>query len=171
MLKKSLFVFLGLFILSIGLYYLTPSAKPSRDYCAFCDPKVIEAQKFYEDDTIIALYTHKPVMPGHCLIIPKRHAERFEQITDHESASISRAIKKIDQAAVKVFGTSSYLLLQKNGAEVGQTVPHVHFHYMPKKAGDDSSLKFLLKMYIANLKKPMGPSEMKEVCEKMKEAV
>lgn len=171
MLKKSLFVFIGLFALSVGLYYLIPSAKLSRDYCAFCDPKVIEAQKFYEDDTIVALYTHKPVMPGHCLIIPKRHAERFEQITDQENASISRAIKKIDQAAVKVFNTSSYLLLQKNGAEAGQTVPHVHFHYMPKQAGDNSSLKFLLKMYIANLKKPMDPSEMREVCEKMKEAM
>lgn len=171
MLKKSLFFIVGFFVLSIGIYYLIPSAKLSRDYCAFCDPKVIEAQKFYEDDTIIALYTHKPVMPGHCLIIPKRHVERFEQITDQESAFISRAIKKIDQAAVKVFIVSSYLLLQKNGAEAGQTVPHVHFHYLPKKAGDDSSLKFLLKMYIANLKKPIGSSEMREVCEKMKEAM
>jgi diadenosine tetraphosphate (Ap4A) HIT family hydrolase len=171
MLKKSLYILLGLLVFSMGLYYLTPSAKLSRDYCAFCDPKIIEAQKFYEDDTIVALYTHKPVMPGHCLIIPKRHSERFEQITDQESLSISRAIKKIDQAAVKVFNTSSYLLLQKNGAEAGQTTPHVHFHYMPKQAGDNSSLKFLLKMYMANLKKPMAPSEMKEVCEKMKEAI
>ena len=66
------------------------------------DPKVIEAQKFYEDDSIIALYTHKPVMPGHCLIIPKRHAERFEQLTDQEDASITHVIKKVDQAAIAV---------------------------------------------------------------------
>ena len=169
MLKKSLYVLLGLFLLPAIFYFLTPSAKLSRDYCAFCDPKVIESQKFYEDETIVALYTHKPVMPGHCLIIPKRHAERFEQLTDQEGASISRVIKKVDQAASKVFNTSSYLLLQKNGAESGQTVPHVHFHYFPRQTGDGSPFAFFMKMYIANFKKPMAPSEMKEVCEKMKE--
>ncbi len=171
MLKKSLYVLLGLCVLSTAVYFLTPSAKLSKDYCAFCDPKVIEAQKFYEDDTIVALYTHKPVMPGHCLIIPKRHAERFEQLTDQENTSIGHVIKQVDQAAMKVFNTSSYLLLQKNGAEAGQTVPHVHFHYFPRQKGDDSSLKFLMNMYIANLKKPMSPPEMKEVCGKMKEAM
>lgn len=168
--KKSLFIFLGLGVLSLTIYFLMPSFKlPS--YCAFCDPKVIEAQKFYEDGTVIALYTHKPVMPGHCLIIPKRHAERFEQLTDEEAASLCRVIQKVDQAVIKVYNRAAYLLLQKNGVEAGQTVPHVHFHYIPRQAGDDSSLKFLAKMYIANMKSPIDPAEMKAVCEKLKEAM
>jgi len=169
--KKFLFIFLGLFVLSVGIYFLTPSPKLSRDYCAFCDPKVVNSQKFYEDDTIVALYSHKPVVPGHCLIIPKRHAERFEQLTDEENASISRVIKKVDQAAIKIFNRASYLLMQKNGVEAGQTVPHVHFHYFPRKAGDDSSVKFMAQMLISTLKKPIALSEMKEVCEKMQEAM
>jgi histidine triad (HIT) family protein len=169
--KKFLFVFLGIFVLSAGIYFLFPSPKLSKDYCAFCDPKVIEAQKFYEDDDIIALCTHKPVVPGHCLIIPKRHAERFEQLTDQEAASISSVIKKVDQASIKVFNRASYLLMQKNGVEAGQTVPHVHFHYFPRVSGDDSSIKFMAQMLISTLKKPLAPSEIKEVCEKMKDAM
>jgi histidine triad (HIT) family protein len=169
--KKALFVLLGLFILSLGVYFLIPSPKLSRDYCAFCDPKVIESQKFYEDDTMIALYTHKPVTEGHCLIIPKRHVERFEQLTDEENASISRVIKKVDRASIKVFNRASYLLMQKNGVEAGQTVPHVHFHYFPRQAGDDSSVKFMVQMLISVLKKPLARTEMKEVCDKMKEAI
>jgi diadenosine tetraphosphate (Ap4A) HIT family hydrolase len=171
MIKKLVIVFLSLCVLGVGLYFLIPPAKLSKDYCAFCDPKVIEAQKFYEDDQVIALYTHKPVVPGHCLIIPKRHAERFEQVTDEETAAMTRVIRKVDQASGKVFHTSSYLLLQKNGVETGQTVPHVHFHYMPRQAGDISTVKFLLQLFIANHKKPIASSEMKEVCEKMKEAM
>jgi diadenosine tetraphosphate (Ap4A) HIT family hydrolase len=169
--KKFLFVFLGLCVLSSAIYFLTLPGKLSKEYCAFCDPKVIEAQKFYEDDSIVALYTHKPVVPGHCLIIPKRHAERFEQLTDQEAASISSVIKKVDQAAVKVFNRASYLLLQKNGAEAGQTVPHVHFHYFPRQAGDDSAVKFMAQMLISVLKKPIAPAEIKEICEKMQEAM
>ena len=169
--KKTLFILLGLSVLSVGIYFLIPSPKLSKDYCAFCDPKVIEAQKFYEDESIIALYTHKPVVPGHCLIIPKRHAERFEELSDQEAAAISSVIKKVDQASIKVFHRASYLLMQKNGVEAGQTVPHVHFHYFPREAGDDSSVKFMAQMLISTLKKPLPPTEIKEVCDKMKEAM
>lgn len=157
--------------LLLGAYFflIKPlSHGPLVDYCAFCDPVVLKNQTFYEDDLVLALYTHKPIYPGHSLIIPKRHVERFEMLTDAEITQIGRVIKKVNQAVMKVFGTSSYLLLQKNGTEVGQTVPHVHFHYIPRKAGDDSIIQFLAHMYIANLKPPISQTEMRDVVEKLK---
>ena len=157
-----------------GTYFLltTPFSHSSlNDYCAFCDPAVLNNQKFYEDDLVLALYTHKPTMPGHCLIVSKRHVERFEMLTDAEITQISRVIKKVNQAVMKVFETSSYLLLQKNGLEVGQSVPHVHFHYIPRKKGHDSTFKFLAKMYITNLQKPLSAAEMQNIVENMKEAM
>jgi histidine triad (HIT) family protein len=174
MLKKLTFAFLiaGPLLLGlIGFYFLRPDAPSDAAHCAFCNPKVLDAQKFYEDDDVIALYTHKPVVPGHCLIIPKRHVERFENVTDTEGRQMMELIKKVDQAAMKVYHTSSYLLLQKNGRESGQTVPHVHFHYIPRQAGDDSTLLFLAKFLIANMKKPIADGEMKETVEKMQEAM
>jgi histidine triad (HIT) family protein len=140
----------------------------SDPYCPFCDSNVLNQQTFYEDDLVLALYTHKPIFPGHCLIIPKRHVERFEELTSEEITQIGEMIKKVNQAVEKVFDTSSYLLLQKNGSEVGQSVPHVHFHYIPRKANDSSTLKFLIKMYIANIKGPISPDEMRENIEKLK---
>lgn len=142
-----------------------------NDYCAFCDQTVLNNQKFYEDDLILALYTHKPILPGHCLIISKRHVERFEMLTDAEVTQIGRSLKKVNQAVMKEFGTSSYLLMQKNGLEVGQSVPHVHFHYVPRKAGDDSTIQFIVKMYIANAKQPISQDEMRETVEKLRQAV
>ncbi len=48
------------------------SFKCERDApCVFCDVSILNNQKFYEDDLVIALYTHKPILPGHSLIIPK----------------------------------------------------------------------------------------------------
>ncbi len=159
-------MFKRLFVLT-----LAASIVYGNDYCAFCDTTVLEYQKFYEDDLVVALYTHKPILEGHCLIIPKRHAERFEMLSDEEMVQVGRVIRKVDLAASKVFNTSSYLLLQKNGAEVGQTVPHVHFHYVPRQAGDDSTLKFIAKMFIANALSPIPSSEMEEIVERMKEAM
>lgn len=138
--------------------------------CPFCNPQVLEAQRFYEDELVWALYTHEPILPGHCLIIPKRHIERFEQLTDDESLQICHTIKKIDRAVTHVYETSSYLLLQKNGVEVGQTVPHVHVHYIPRKKGDDSIMKFLLRMFQSKLQ-ILSAEEMRENVEKLQAAM
>ncbi len=168
--KKSLYILFAVSCVAIGYFFLY-SKKPSDGYCAFCDEKVVEFQKFYEDDLVLALYTHKPVLPGHCLIIPKRHVERFEMLTDEEITQMGRVIKKVNDAVTVVFETSAYLLLQKNGYEVGQTVPHVHFHYIPRKAGDDSMVTLLFKMVIANARKPLPPAETQKVVEQMKNAM
>ncbi|MHB9147100.1 MAG: HIT family protein [Candidatus Amoebophilus sp.] len=142
-----------------------------NSYCAFCNTMVLERQKFYEDDRIIALYTYKPILPGHCLIIPKRHIERFEELADEEIMQMGQVIKKVNQAAKQVFKTSSYILLQKNGLEVGQSVPHVHFHYVPRVSEDNSILKLLLKLYITNLKKPLPTEKLYHFTKMMKEAI
>jgi len=173
--RKSLLLLVLILSCLIGgfyLFFIKPFSSSSfTNYCAFCDPIVINHQKFYEDDLIFALYTHKPILPGHCLIVSKRHVERFEMLTDAEVTQIGQVVKKVNQAVMNVFGTSSYLLLQKNGTEVGQSVPHVHFHYVPRKAGDDSTIAFILKMYIANAKHPISQNEMDERINQLKQAV
>jgi len=172
--RKKLFylllVVLGVFV-GIFCFYSGSHSDSPKDYCAFCNSNVLIAQKFYEDDLVVALYTHKPVLPGHCLIIPKRHIDRFEKLSDEEFIHIGRVIKKVNMAAMKVFDTSSYLILQKNGIEAGQTVPHVHFHYIPRIAKDSSFLKFFWNMYIASIQKPIKAEKMQEIVDKMKEAM
>lgn len=167
--KLPLFIVLFLCLIgSIYLLFVQPLSHASFDTCAFCDQTVLDNQKFYEDDLVFALYTHKPIFPGHCLIIPKRHVERFEMLTDAEITQIGRVIKKVNQVVEKTFNTSSYLLLQKNGREVGQSVPHVHFHYIPQKTGNSPTLPFIVSMYIANAKQPISQGEMHDTVEKLR---
>lgn len=173
---KTLLSFLVIIGLLCGVLYVI-SPKPQKNlynagvYCPFCDPKVLEAQTFYEDDLVRALYSHKPIYPGHCLIIPKRHVPRFEGLTQAEASQMMQMIKKVNVAVQKVFGTSAYLLLQKNGYEVGQSVPHVHFHYIPRKAGEDSEIAFLVHMYLSTIKKPISSTEMRDIVNELQEAM
>lgn len=166
-----LFLLVSLFCSYSGLEGHNIAPNTPDGYCAFCDTSVLEAQTFYEDDLVLALYTHKPVYPGHSLIIPKRHVSRFEQLSKEEMVQMQETIKKVHKAASEVFGTHSYLLLQKNGEEVGQSVPHVHFHYIPRKTGETSRLTFMAAMFIADAKSPMNQKEMNSVIGKMREAM
>lgn len=158
----------AILVLAVLIFAIGFKQENQEKICAFCDPSVLAVQKFYENEQVMALYTHKPIFEGHCLIIPKRHVERFEMLSDQEILAIGQAVKVIDQAVVNAFHTSAYLLLQKNGKEVGQTVPHVHFHYIPRHEGDDSTLKFLFKMLWANLSSPIPSSKMSEAVDKLK---
>ena len=166
---KCLLILVAVIGTTLGFSLVTSESR--QEYCPFCDQSVLDYQKFYEDDLVVALCTHRPVFAGHCLIIPKRHIERFEFLTDEEMVQIANVIKKVNRAVETVFGTSSYLILQKNGKEVGQQVPHIHFHYIPRKSGDDSTIKFYYRMYLSTLGSPMDPSEMYDIVEKLKSVI
>ncbi len=136
--------------------------------CPFCDPHVLAEQKFYENEGIVALYSYKPFLPGHCLIVPKKHIERFEDLTDEEIGRIGKAIKQIHPKVVEVFGNRSYLLVQKNGTEVGQTVEHLHFHYIPRRIGEKSTFKMVMQLWRSIYRRPIASAKMKEVVEELK---
>lgn len=159
---------LALFLTAGGVSGQAAENAPS---CAFCLEAVLENQKFYEDDLVYALYTHRPIFEGHCLIIPKSHKERFEDLSEEEILQMARVINKVNSAVQKVFHTSSYLLLQKNGQEVGQTVPHVHIHYIPRSEGEGSVVKFFAAMILSNLGSPISKEQMKEKVTLLHEAM
>lgn len=123
--------------------------------CPFCEKKVLDAQLFFRKNGVLGLLTHKPAVPGHVLIVPERHVERFEELTPQEVESLYEAVKRIDVAVRRQVGNRDYILLQKNGRAAGQSVPHVHFHYLP--ATDFLAFRFFLSPWL----KPLTPNEMK----------
>lgn len=156
--------------ISLTLMLLTICLNSFASYCPFCDQAVLERQAFYEDELVMALYDHRPIFPGHSLIIPKRHIERFDQLTEEEMTQIGRAIKKVNLLIPEVFHTSAYLIAEKNGLEVGQSVPHIHFHYLPRKSGESSLLYFFWRACLAQIQKPIEPIQMKAIVDMLKTA-
>jgi diadenosine tetraphosphate (Ap4A) HIT family hydrolase len=68
-------------------------------------------------------------------------------------------IARVNRAEQKIFGATGYTLLEKNGVEAGQSVPHVHFHYFPRKVGD-SNLWLAVRMFLAPWLKPLTNEEL-----------
>lgn len=167
--RKYTYLFILCFVI-VSWFFFTKQKSISMNLkdCAFCNQSILQRQTFYEDDLVRALYTHKPIFPGHCLIIPKRCVNRFEELSEQEIVQIKRVTDRVDQAAQKVFNTCSYLFLQKNGIEVGQTEPHVHFHYIPRKEGDSSAIVFMVRMLFFSAIGPISEEEMQVVVAKMR---
>lgn len=142
----------------------------TAEYCPFCDPEILSTQDFYEDDSVICLYTHKPCVDGHCLIIPKRHVERYEDLTEVELANISKMIKKTHFAIQNAYNKQDYLILEKNGRSAGQDVMHVHFHLIPTNS-EGNRFIFLSKLLLKPLFPPISQGIMDENREKIRSAL
>ncbi len=96
----------------------------------------IPSQKVYEDAAVFAFLDINPLSDGHTLVVPKRQAERLDQLSAGELADLARAIGALAPRILRAVGATDYNLLQNNGPAAGQVVPHVHFHIIPRRPGD-----------------------------------
>lgn len=118
--------------------------------CPFCDPKVVQTQSIYENESHYVLIDYAPVVKGHLLVVPKRHVMKAHEMTEEEWKKLSDAFSKVVQLFGKAYDVSQYLVLEKNGPLAGQTVPHVHFHVLPfenKKMSDDAKKALFFKIF------------------------
>lgn len=98
--------------------------------CIFC--KIIKgdipAIKITETDHVLVFMDINPLSDGHCLFIPKIHAEKAHEVPDDALADILLIIKRV----VSEMRISDYNILQNNGTIAHQVVPHAHWHLIPK---------------------------------------
>ena len=90
----------------------------------------------YEDTHVLAFLDIHPSAKGHTVVVPKRHYASLHDVTDAEWEKISLGLKltmtKI-QMVLKPDGMNSGI---NEGAAAGQAVGHVHWHIIPRWAGD-----------------------------------
>lgn len=95
----------------------------------------IPSHRVYEDEQVLAFLDIAPLSPGHVLVIPKERRATLGELSDDAAGAIGRVLPRICRAAAKAAGTPYSNVLQNNGRPAGQTVPHVHFHVIPRTGG------------------------------------
>ncbi len=104
--------------------------------CAFCQNQDVKDRSVYDDGLVFAFPSVQPIVPGHLLIAPKRHAETFDELDLMELQSLISARARLMPALKTVVGAEGFHFAWNQGAVAGQTVPHFHLHLVPRKAGD-----------------------------------
>ncbi len=92
--------------------------------------------KLYEDSKTMAFMDIMPQTDGHALVIPKEAAATIFDLTPESLAATILITQKIAIAARKAFSAPGVLIAQTNGAAAMQSVPHLHFHVIPRREGD-----------------------------------
>ena len=105
----------------------------SNERCLFCRIATgdIPAKKVYEDEDVVAFQDINPQAPTHVLIIPRKHIESIDTLTDADATTVGRAIVRIGDVARGLHLTNDgYRVVANIGANAGQTVFHIHFHIL-----------------------------------------
>ncbi len=139
--------------------------------CIFCKIATgLEASsKIYEDDDFIALMDAYPLSKGHCLVIPKRHVIRLEELSARHRAKLFNIGHTVIEAQKKAgFGVNGTNLLINDGKAANQTVPHLHLHLIPRERGDILMAIPKLFLHITGI---FGIKTSRETLDKMAESI
>ncbi len=96
--------------------------------------------KVYEDAETLAFLDIMPSVEGHTLVIPKEACEGILDVSEASAAAVMRTTKKVAAAVKKGLNCPGVMLVQLNGAAAGQSIPHLHFHILPRAEGLDLKL-------------------------------
>ena len=106
--------------------------------CIFCNAVNGETklEKVYEDKEVLAVIHPRGAVPGHIIVIPKKHYQIFEQVPDYEITHIFDVVNKLSIAVFEGVKSAGTNIIIQNGVAGGQEVPHVVIHIIPRSEGD-----------------------------------
>ena len=109
-----------------------------KNDCIFCAIAAGEIPSFkvYEDDLVLAYLDINPFTKGHTLVIPKAHSTGLLDTDDEVLAAVVARVKKVAAHLKAALPCDGFNILQNNGEAAGQTVRHLHFHIIPRYAGE-----------------------------------
>jgi histidine triad (HIT) family protein len=106
--------------------------EPCR-FCAIVRGQV-PASVVLDEDEAVAFLDHRPLFPGHTLVVPRAHHEVLGKLPDAAVEPLFRAVRRIEAAVVAATAAEGSFVACNN--RVSQSVPHLHVHVVPRRRGD-----------------------------------
>ncbi len=104
--------------------------------CVFCNVVSGEtsANIVFEDEISLAFLDHRPLFPGHCLLVPRNHWETLADLPADLVGPFFRNVQLLARAVeVALDAEGSFVALNNR---VSQSVPHLHVHIVPRRKKD-----------------------------------
>ena len=96
----------------------------------------VDAHVVLDEKHCLAFMDVMPQSPGHTLVIPREPAESLFDLSAEGLTHLAAATRRVAQGVYRAFNPGGVTVMQLNGADAGQTVFHIHFHVIPRYAGE-----------------------------------
>lgn len=135
------------------------------DNCLFC--RIVSGELpstvVYEDENSVAFLDHRPLFPGHTLLVPREHFETLGDLPELLVGPYFNAAQLLARAIESALDAEGTFVAMNN--RVSQSVPHLHVHVVPRRRKDG------LKGFFWPRTKYKGDEEMKVVQDKIVAAI
>jgi histidine triad (HIT) family protein len=106
------------------------------ELCLFC--RIITGEMashtVLEDDVTLAFLDHRPLFPGHCLLVPKTH---YDTLLDLPTALLTPLMANTQLLARALErGLEAHGSFVAINNRISQSVPHLHIHIVPRRRKD-----------------------------------
>jgi histidine triad (HIT) family protein len=123
----------------------------------------VAAATVFEDELSLAFLDHRPLFPGHCLLIPKAHYETITDLPEDLTGPLFRNARLLAGAVEQAMESDGSLVAIDN--RVSQSVPHLHIHIVPRRKKDG------LHGFFWPRRKYESASEMERVRDALRDAI
>lgn len=96
--------------------------------CELCDLKV---PTVYRNDKLSVIIVDDAAYPGFCRVIWNDHVKEMSDLSQEDRLTINEAVYEVELALV-----SAMKPLKVNLASLGNMVPHLHWHLIPRFEDD-----------------------------------
>ena len=104
--------------------------------CVFCAivAGTVPAYVVFESASVLAFLDHRPLLPGHVLVIPKTHYETLGDLPAAEVGPYFLVVQRLAIAVEKSMRAEGSFVA--TNIRISQSVPHLHVHVVPRRKGD-----------------------------------
>jgi histidine triad (HIT) family protein len=104
--------------------------------CVFCDIVAgrVPAAIVYDDAAALAFLDHRPLLPGHVLVVPRAHYATLGDLPENQVGVFFVVVQRLARAVEAAMSADgSFVAIN---IRISQSVPHLHVHVVPRRKGD-----------------------------------
>ncbi len=133
--------------------------------CIFCQIAngALSAHIVYADERAVAFLDKAPLQLGHVLVIPRDHVVTLADLPVTTLRDYFELVQRMSVVVERGMEAEGTFVAANNN--VSQSVPHLHFHVVPRRRGDG------LKGFFWPRKKYASEEEMAETVARIKSAL
>lgn len=138
--------------------------------CVFCDINVLKTRIISSSENTLTILSNPALVYGHCLVIPRKHVERLDELSLDERNELFLEVVKMQSLLLKKFGGCDIRQNCRPFQEQSKLkINHVHIHLQPRENEDELYQK--VQIFEKNVFRDLSNEELNKLSEELKEVL